>query len=258
MNMLSSSRGVLFGIGFGWSVVLVVGQPAPVPPPGPRLDRAADGQTLPMRTDLDSKEPQPQTSGNKPIPRIQGETVYVRVSDLGGEVDGTHEVDNVPREVLVPVFAASKTRPSEVIDVARPRVFLDDLEFSEITPVATPFAIEGLPRGVKVVWLSATVSPADAERFAQATGTTLRVSYRQPLLLDRFLYSLILVPGHERPAAKRNWPFQMFVRSTDRLLQPPEPPADSQHLGDILVVYLRDRQLVDLAIPPRKRTVKSP
>lgn len=242
----------------GGSVMVLVAQPAPSPSPGPRLDRATDGQTLLMRMDADRKEPKPPAAKENSSPVTQGETVYVRISDLGGEVDGTHETDNVPREVLVPVFAASKTRPSEVIDESRPRVFLDDLEFSEIAPATEPFAIQGLPRGVKVVWLSATVSPADAERFAQATGTTLRVSYRQPLLQDRFLYLPLIVPGHERLAAKRTWPFQMFVRSTDRLLQPPEPPTDSQHLGDILVVYLRDRQLVDIAIPPRKRPAKSP
>ena len=258
MNMLRARRVVFSVICLGGSVVLSFGQPAQIPPAGPRLDRAADGQTLLMSSDLDSKEQRAQATGKKSHPLIQGETVYVRLSDLGGEVDGTHEADTAPRELLVPLFATSKARPSEVIDEARLRVFLDDFEFSEITPVAAPFAIEGLPRGVKVVWLSATVAPADAERFAPATGTTLRVSYRQPLLHDRFLHLPLMVPHHERRSAKRTWPFQMFVRSTDRLLQPPEPPADSQHLGDILVVYLRDRQLVDIAIPPRKRPVKSP
>lgn len=211
-----------------------------------------------MRTDVTRNERNPQNVEKKSSPLISGETVYVRLSDLAGEVDGTHEAEATPQEVLVPVFTAAKTRPSEVVEEARLRVLLDDIEFAEITPAAAPFAIEGLPRGVKVVWLAATAAPAEAARLAAATGTTLRVSYRQVLLHDRFLYLPVMIPKHERGAAKRAWPYQMFARSTDRLLPPPEPPADSQHLGDVLVVYLRDRQLVDLALPPRKRPVKSP
>lgn len=258
MSMLSASRGVIAAMCVGGSALMLVAQPAPIPSPGPRLDRAADGQTLLMRTDFDRDGQEPPGTEKNPVRVIRGETVYVRVNDLGGEVDGMHETGTVPREVLLPVFVTSKAKSPDVINEVRPRVHLDDLEFSEIAPATAPFAIEGLPRGVKLVWLAATVSPADADRFAQATGTTLRVSYRQPLLHDRFLYLPLIVPGHERAGAKRNWPLQMFVRSADRLLQPPEPPADSQHLGDVLVVYLRDRQLVDIAIPPRKRPTKSP
>lgn len=235
----------------------------PISPPLPRVN--PDGAGKDLVVEIKDREKKPETSDvvhlhvvTYPAPLINGETVYARLSDVAADVDGLHQVATAPPEVLVPVFCAAKVRPTEAIDESRLRVMLDDIEFSEITPAVAPFAVEGLPRGVKVVWLSATVAPADASRFAAATGTTVRVSYRQPFLQDRFLHLPLVVPGHSRQAIRRNWPFQMFVRSTDRLLPPPEPPADGQHLGDILVVYLHDRQLVDLSIPPRKRPAKSP
>lgn len=235
----------------------------PIASPGPRSDPEKVVKDLVV--EIKKPEVRKETSDvlhqhvvAYPAPLVYGETVYARLSDVAADIDGMHQFATTPQEILIPVFTAAKTRSTEVIEEARLRVMLDDIEFSEITPAVAPFAVEGLPRGVKVVWLSATVAPADAPRFAAATGTTLRVSYRQPLLQDRFLHLPLVVAGHDRQAIKRAWPFQMFVRSTDRLLPPPEPPADGQHLGDILVVYLRDRQLVDLSIPPRKRPVKSP
>jgi hypothetical protein len=239
----------------------------PGPPITPRLNSPISGQELIVEVQEPRAKQPTQTNPAKPLnagrtadatASVAGESVYVRLSDLAGEVDGTLELSSTSKEVLVPVFAEAKTRAATVVKETRLRVLLDDIEFSEITPAAAPFAVPGLPPDVKVVWLAATVAPADAARLAEATGTTLRVSYRQPLLHDRFFYLPVIAPGHERASAKRNWPFQMFVRSTDRLLAPPEPPADSQHLGDILVVYLRDRQLVELSIPPRKRPAKNP
>lgn len=246
-------------------VLSVVAQTTLAPlPPEPTPAPAGAGKDLVVEIrERAGKQASPaalprHVAASSTAPRVHGETVYARVSELAADVEGIHEVGATPREILVPVFTASKTRPAEVVEEARLRVMLDDIEFSEVTPAAAPYGVAGLPRGVKVVWLTATAAPAEAARLAAATGTTLRVSYRQPLLHDRLLLLPVVIPDFERAAAGRAWPCQLFVRSPDRLLPPPEPPADSQHLGDILVVYLRDRQLVDLALPPRKRPAKSP
>jgi len=190
--------------------------------------------------------------------RLLGETVYVRIGTTAGDVEGVYEFSDSVRELLVPVFAATKTPAAEALNDAQLRVMIDDIELTQLAPAEAPFEMKGLPRGVKLVWFSTSAAPGDTERLEKTPARTVRLSYRQPLLHDRFLYLPVIAPGAARTGDARNWRYQMFVRSIDRLFSAPELPADSRHLGDVLVVYLRDRELVDLPVPPRKRPAKTP
>lgn len=187
--------------------------------------------------------------GNLYIPnaKLAGETVHVRLMKNAAVVTAVFEFEEFltrdAKIVYFPIFSENAHNPVEVLANSEFELAVGDKKQAIATPCPPPEGLGNIPNRPRVFWFSANID--DLTDDTVIFPLVIKVTYTQPRIQGRFHY-LPIIPGAAGESTKRSWNYQMLAYSGSRVTQVTSKPSDYEQLADSVVVYLKDRQPVEL------------
>ncbi len=187
-----------------------------------------------------------QVPAEAPRGGLEGESVYARIEKAGTSVEAAYALSVGPgavQAIYIPVFSSPGASATAVLERSRFYAHLDGVQLTEITPVTAPKDAPKPPAGVAVLWFKLT---ANAQQLSPLPGAELRISYWQPHVANAFHYLPQSLPA--KSGAKRDWRFQIIIRSLTSQIPALAEQLDYERVGDLVFVYPRDAQIVKVAV----------
>lgn len=189
------------------------------------------------------------TLGNESPPGsdLRGETVYVLVGETESRVEAVYDISDFAKaaeHLLFPLFGRADANPKDVLAWARFRVSFDGKALTGISLTKPPEASPPTPAELQVVWARINTGPAFATQPRANSGLALRIAYVQPHIDGRFYYLPQSLPIESSEVRGISWRYSLIARSPDLPLGFSVGESRWERLGDILVVYLKQDQIV--------------
>jgi hypothetical protein len=181
---------------------------------------------------------------------LVGETVHVKMLEDAAIVRGVFEFEDwLPGDgttVYVPIFAEKASEAAQLLAQTGLELEVDGKRLGPASPCDVPAGV-ALPANIpRIFWFAADLDILIDDRESIASRRcVLKVSYSQPLIRGRFYYLPILA-GESSEGNKRRWNYQMIIQATTRIPQVLSKHSDFEQLGSNLVIYLRNRSIVEV------------
>ncbi len=182
-----------------------------------------------------------------PSSELRGETVYVLVGETESRVDAVYDIADFAKtaeHLLFPLFGQADANPKDVLAWARLRVSFNGKALTGISLAKPPGASPATPAELQVVWARINTGPASTSQPRASSGLALRISYVQPHIDGRFYYLPQSLPIELSETRGTSWRYSLIARSPDLPLRFSVGESRWERLGDILVVYLKQDQIV--------------
>ncbi len=195
----------------------------------------------------------PCVRGNVYIPdaRLSGETVHVRMGKDSAAITALfafeHDLTRNDRTFYFPIFSDDNSTSAQVLAIAGLELEVDGKKQSMATPCDTPNGLKGLPSTPRIYWFSANLDDLIEDSGTEAIDKpiTIRVSYSQARIHGSVHYLPIIIGG-TGSLAHRSWNYQLHAHSGARVTRVISKGTDYEQIADSVVVYLKDRELVEL------------
>jgi hypothetical protein len=187
-----------------------------------------------------------QVPAEAPRGGLEGESVYARIEKAGTSIEAVYALSVGPgavQAIYVPVFSTPGTSAATVLERSRFYAHLDGIQLTEVTPVTAPPDAPKPPAGAAVFWFKFA---ANDQQMSQLPGAEFRISYWQPHVASAFLYLPQSLPA--KTGAKRDWRFQIIIRSLTSQIPAFAEQVDYERVGDLMFVYPRDAQIVRVRV----------
>jgi len=189
--------------------------------------------------------------------------VYWPKAKLAGEIVQVHMLNDVARVTAIfefeeqvtadakiiyfPIFALDNDGPVQVLTNAEFELDANDKTQGIATPCPTPERFRKIKFTPRVCWFAADIDELTAQPGIHAVErVVIRASYTQPLIHGRFYYLPVIVGAVDHNKDRRQWNYQMYVYSGSRVTQVLSEGTDYEQLGDSVVVFLRDGEIVEI------------
>lgn len=185
-----------------------------------------------------------------PTAKLTGESVYVRIRDDVGSVAAVFNFDHwetsSAKTIYFLIYARPGLDPAGLLAQSSPEIVTDEIPASTLPmPCEPPARTPSDPPGAHAYWYCLNVEDLFGDKPAEVvrSGIIVRLRYKQPLIKGRFYY-LPIIPG--QTPGDSSWPCQMVIRADQRLVRVTSRDTEFYALDDVVVVHLKDRQIVEL------------
>ena len=193
------------------------------------------------------------TSANVYIPKakLAGETVFVHITKEAAVVTAVFEFDDWitldAKVVYFPIFTNASDDPIQILAHADFALEVDGKKLGVAAPCETPTRFGKLPKNPRISWYAANLDELIDNAKAEVDFNRriiVRLSYTQPLIHGRFYYLPVVIGSADPDKEKRSWNYQMLAHSNLKILQVLSKQVDYEQLGNGVVVYLKDTEIV--------------
>jgi hypothetical protein len=187
-----------------------------------------------------------------PKAKLSGETVYVRLVKDTAAVTAIFEFDEWETRddklIYFPMFATGSEDPVKVLARADFELEIGGKKIGIATPCAPPRKFRDIPSGPKILWFAANLDLLIGDTAVDINQRVIvRASYVQPLIQGVFYYLPVIAgQSDDLDREKRSWRYQMHARSTLRITTVLSKKSDFEQLGDSVVVFLKDGEIVEV------------
>jgi len=182
-----------------------------------------------------------------PNAKLAGESVVVRMAKDEGVVTAVFEFEEwIARDtkwVYFPIFTSDSSDPVKVLARAGLELEIGGKKLEVPLPCEAPERFRKKTGDPQVCWFRANIDDSLGEEVVEIhSRMTIRVSYSQPLIGDRFYYLPVIIGQNDKE--KRSWRYQMHVRAGPRILKVVSNDTDYEQITEGVVVYLKDGETV--------------
>jgi len=183
---------------------------------------------------------------------IQGETVYARMEKTGTQIEARYDIGTNRgkiESVYFPVFAPVGISVAGLLDQCKFYASLCEIPLDDVIPVKAPVGSPKAPVGASIVWFLFMLKDQKEITIDESERVVFKISYWQPHVAGHFYYLPQSIAHVMTGDIYRDWRFPMIVRSLSRITSNPDVKADYDRIGDLLIIYLRNAEIVSIPAP---------